>query len=117
MHYRFPTMPTTIEELEQWMQAPKEVEGLEFKAAKSGYSGEKLLDYCVAIGNERGGKLVLGVTDALPRKVCGTLAVADPGGMQEKVFNSLHFDVRIEVLHHPQGRVVICLRWSTQVGE
>ena len=42
MHYRFPTMPTTIEELEQWMQAPKEVEGLEFKAAKSGYSGEKL---------------------------------------------------------------------------
>lgn len=36
--------PTTIEKLEQWMEAPKEVEGLEFKAARSSYDGRKLLD-------------------------------------------------------------------------
>ncbi|MGZ8845319.1 MAG: ATP-binding protein [Pyrinomonadaceae bacterium] len=101
-------MPTTIEELEEWMQVPKETEGLEFKAAKNGYNGEKFLDYCLAIANERGGKLILGVTDKPPRTVCGTPAVNDTGGMQEKVFNTLHFDVRIEVLNHPDGRVVIC---------
>lgn len=90
------------------MQVPKEREDLEFKSAKNGYNGEKFLDYCLAIANERGGKLILGVTDKPPRTVCGTPAVNDPGGMQEKVFNTLHFDVRIEVLDHPNGRVVIC---------
>jgi len=98
------------------MKAPREIEGLEFKAAKSGYSGEKFLDYCIAIANERGGKLVLGVTDKLPRAVCGTPAVGDPGGMQEKIFNTLHFDVRVEVLNHPNGRVVICHIPSRPIG-
>ncbi len=80
----FLSMPTSIEELEQWMKAPKETEGLEFKAARMATAGEKFLEYCIAIGNERGGKLVLGVTDKLPRMVCGTPAVGDPGGMRER---------------------------------
>lgn len=100
-------MPTTIEELEDWMKAAKEAEGLEFKAARQGYDGGSLIDYCVGIGNEGGGKFVLGVTNELPREVCGTPAVNDPGKMQEKIFNTIHFDVRIEVVRHPQGRVVI----------
>ena len=102
-------MPTTtVEELEQWMLVPKETEGLEFKKAKDSYSGDKLLGYCVAIANEGGGKFVLGVTNELPRKVVGTGAVNDTQGMQRKIMDTLRFDVRIEELQHPDGRVVIC---------
>lgn len=81
-------MATTIEELEQWMQAPREVEGLEFKAARSSYDGSKLMDYCVAIANEGGGKFILGVSNTPPRRVVGTQAVNDPPGMQKKFWIS-----------------------------
>ncbi len=100
--------PTTIEDLEQWMKAPKEVEGLEFKAARSSYDSRKLMDYCIAIANEGGGKLVLGVTDKLTRRVVGTPAVNDPAGMQKQILDTLHFDVRVEEVKHPDGRVIVC---------
>lgn len=100
-------MATTIEALQQWMQAPKEIEGLEFKAARPGYPGDKILEYCVAIANEGGGKLILGVTDKPPRKVVGTPAVNNTQGMQRKIFDTLHFDVRVEEVKHPDGRVVV----------
>lgn len=101
-------MATTIEQLEQWMQVPKEIEGLEFKAARSSYDGDKLMDYCVGIANDGGGKLILGITDKPPRRVVGTRAVNDPAGMQKKVLDTINFDVRIEEVIHPDGRVVIC---------
>ncbi|MGH9872956.1 MAG: AlbA family DNA-binding domain-containing protein [Pyrinomonadaceae bacterium] len=109
-------MPTTFEELEQWMQVPKETEGLEFKKAKDNYSGEKLMNYCVAIANERGGKFILGVTDDLPRKVTGTNAVSNCQGMQRKILDTLRFDVRVEELQHPDGRVVIFHIPSRPIG-
>ena len=71
-------MGTTIEELEQWMQAPTESEGLEFKAARSGYDGGKLLDYCVAIANEGRGKFILGVTVTV-EIYTDRLEVSNPG--------------------------------------
>lgn len=101
-------MATTIEQLEEWMQVQRETEVLEFKAAKSGYNGEKLMNYCVAIANEGGGKLILGVSDKAPRKVGGTQAVNDPAGMQKKILDTLRMDVRIEEVKHPDGRVVVC---------
>src|SRR6266849_1039050 len=100
-------MPTTIAELEQWMQAPKEIEGLEFKTAKDSYSGDKIMEYCVAIANERGGKFILVVTNNLPRSVVGTRAVNDVQGMKRKILDTLHFDVRVEEVAHPDGRVVV----------
>lgn len=103
-----PLVTTTLEQLAEWMNAPKEIEGLEFKAARSSYSGDKLLDYCVAIANEGGGKLILGVTDKPPRNVCGTRAVNDTAGMQKKVLDTLNFHVKIEEIQHPNGRVVVC---------
>src|SRR4030095_9915072 len=109
-------MNTTIEELEQWIRAPKESEGLEFKAARSGFHGPKLLDYCVAIANEGGGKLILGVTDKRPRTVVGTNAVNDTQGMQKKILDTLNFDVRVEEVIHPDGRVVICHIPSRPIG-
>ena len=61
----------TLENLEKWLSAPAETEQLEFKEAKQQYETTKLLRYCVAIANEGGGYLVLGVTNKPPRNaVC-----------------------------------------------
>ena len=100
--------PTTAEQLEEWMRTPKEDERLEFKAARSQFNGERLMDYCVGIGNDGGGKLILGVTNDLPREVVGTSAIGDPQEMQKKILDKLHFEVKIEEVKHPKGRVVIC---------
>ena len=109
-------MGTTLKELEQWMQAPRETEVLEFKAARISYNGEKLIDYCVAIANEGGGKLILGITDSLPRKVVGTSAINNPAGMQKKILDTINFDVRIEEIDHPDGRVAVCHIPTRSIG-
>ncbi|MGH9930562.1 MAG: ATP-binding protein [Pyrinomonadaceae bacterium] len=102
-------MTTTIEELESLMDVPAEHENLEFKAATAsgGIHSDRILKYCVAISNEGGGKLILGVSNERPRKVVGTQAASDPAGMQKKILDTLHFLVRVEELQHPDGRVVI----------
>jgi len=60
--------PTSIQQLEQWITVPTEYEGLEFKAARSQFSGERVMDYCVGIGNDGGGRLIWGVTNNPPRQ-------------------------------------------------
>ncbi|MCP4662050.1 MAG: ATP-binding protein, partial [bacterium] len=69
-------MKLTAEQLEAWLQAP-ENEHLEFKGAKSRFDFEMLVRYCAALANERGGRLVLGVTDKRPRRVVGSRAFPD----------------------------------------
>lgn len=101
-------MATTLEELIALIAKPREVEGLEFKEAKAQYDSTKLLRYCVAIANEKGGQLILGVTNDPPRKVVGTRAVNDPPGMEKQILDKLGFRVSIEEIDHPDGRVVIC---------
>lgn len=44
-----------LDTLNRWLTIPKETENLEFKEAKQQYDKTKLLEYCVAIANERGG--------------------------------------------------------------
>ena len=41
-----------------------ENERCEFKEAKLTFNQDRLIDYCVALANELGGRLILGVTDA-----------------------------------------------------
>jgi ATP-dependent DNA helicase RecG len=47
---------------------------LEFKAAQNRYDFEELVRYCVALANEGGGRMILGVSDQKPRCVVGTSA-------------------------------------------
>jgi ATP-dependent DNA helicase RecG len=98
---------TTIEQIEQWMATPHEYENLEFKEAGRQYDNTKLFKYCVALANEGGGKFILGVSDAFPRKVCGSSAFREPAGMQTKILDTLGFRVSIEEVNHPDGRIVI----------
>lgn len=100
-------MTTTLKELQQWMSVPLETEHLEFKEAKNQYDTTKLMRYCVALANEGGGKFVLGITDKPPRKVVGSSAFQNTADIASKLFDKLRFRVDVEVLMHPDGRVVI----------
>ncbi|MBF6594437.1 MAG: ATP-binding protein [Thermaceae bacterium] len=66
-------MSAALEQLETWMQS-RENERLEFKEAKNNFHFEKLVKYCCALANERGGKIILGVGNKMPRQVVGTSA-------------------------------------------
>ena len=100
-------MPTSIEQIDNLILAPRESPGLEFKLATSKYSLENLYSYCVAITNEGGGKLLLGISDALPRQVRGTLAFENPAKVVEKILDKLGFRVTAEEVAHPGGRVLV----------
>jgi len=83
----------TLATLQQWLTTPAESEHLEFKEAKQQYDTTKLLRYCVALANEGGGHLVLGVSDKLPRQVVGSLAFiapADLNDIKSRIFDKLH---------------------------
>ncbi|MCU0858727.1 MAG: putative DNA binding domain-containing protein, partial [Pontiellaceae bacterium] len=67
----------------------------------------KLYHYCVAIANEGGGQLILGVADKPPRPVVGTAAFNDPIEMASKLFAAVGFRVDIEEVAHPDGRVLV----------
>lgn len=67
-------MATTPEQQNNLLAIRSENQRLEFKEEKVQFDNKKLYKYCVAIANEGGGKLILGVSDQLPRKVIGTKA-------------------------------------------
>lgn len=100
-------MATTIQQIDTWRAARSEHQRLEFKEAKAQFDNHKLYRYCVALANEGGGHLLLGIRDAPPRAVVGTAAFNDPVAMAAKLFNTLGFRVEIEEVPHPDGRVLV----------
>jgi predicted HTH transcriptional regulator len=100
-------MATTPEQIDAWLHSPKEHRGLEFKEAKTQFDNHKLYEYCVALANEGGGLLLLGVSDQLPRAVVSTQAFRDPIAMEQKLLDTLGFRVEIEEVAHPGGRVLV----------
>lgn len=100
-------MATTPEQVDAWRMSRVEDEHIEFKEAKTQYDNRKLYEYCVAIANEGGGRLVFGVADKPPRPVVGTQAFANPVAMAEKLYQAVGFRVDIESVHHPHGRVLV----------
>ena len=100
-------MTTTPEQIDLWRQSPSEHQRLEFKEAKSQFDNRKLYEYCVALANEGGGRLLLGIADKPPRPVVGTQAFTDPVAMAEKLFQAVGFRVDIEAVAHPDGCVLV----------
>lgn len=105
----------SLEQLERWMRG-EEDEHLEFKEAKTQVDGETLTDYCVALANEGGGVLVLGVTNKKPRRVVGSQAIGTPAKTKHSIYTVLMMRVEIDVLQHPDGRVVVIGIPSRPVG-
>jgi ATP-dependent DNA helicase RecG len=98
---------TTPDQIDLWRLSPSEHQRLEFKEARTQFDNDKLHKYCVAIANEGGGTLLLGIADKPPRPVVGTAAFRDPVVMAQKLFEALGFRVDIEEVAHPDGRVLV----------
>lgn len=98
---------TTSEQLDIWRQVPTEHETLEFKAARNQYSSERLYEYCIAIANEGGGHLILGVADEPPRSIVGTNAFQNVTETAEKIYEKVNFRVSIDEIQHTDGRVLV----------
>lgn len=100
-------MKTSLDQLKSYIEVPEGPQ-FEFKEASQNYHFEKLVDYCVALANEGGGKMILGVTDRRPRRVVGTAAFAEPGRTEGGLFERLRHRVPVEELYTSDGlRVVI----------
>lgn len=108
-------MSVSVEQLEDWMRGVED-EHLEFKEARNQYSTKKLIGYCSALANERGGNMILGVTDRKPRRVVGTNAFADLNGIKAKLVEKLRLRVEATVLAHPDGRVLVFEVPSRPIG-
>ena len=105
----------TLDEFARWLAAP-EGEHLEFKEAKRRYDFDVLVKYCCALANERGGHMVLGVSDKRPRQVVGSHAFENVERTSAGLAARLHLRVDAEVLKHPGGRVLIFHVPSRPVG-
>jgi ATP-dependent DNA helicase RecG len=97
---------TTSEQFEDWIAEPEGLR-LEFKSATGGFHFDTLTNYCVAIANEGGGKIILGVTDRRPRQVVGTAAFAEPGRTEAGLYERLHHRILVEEYHYKGHRVLI----------
>jgi ATP-dependent DNA helicase RecG len=97
---------STPEQIAGWLGEP-EGERLEFKEARNNFHFETLVEYCVALANEGGGKILLGVTDARPRRVIGTNAFAEPGRTEAGLYDRLRHRILIEEARHDGQRLLI----------
>lgn len=99
-------MAVSLNELDSLLSEP-EAERLEFKSAHNSYPFDRMVEYCAAIANEGGGKVVLGVTDKRPREVVGTAAFLEPGRTVAGLMEKLRIRVSVSELHHASGRVLV----------
>lgn len=109
-------MTTTLDQLKVWMEVAYENEQIEFKEAREQFDHDKLVKYCVALANEGGGKLILGVTNRRPRNVVGTKSFQNPKKIEIALYDTLKIHIESEELIHPDGRVVIFHIPSRPVG-
>lgn len=99
-------MTTTAAEFQSYLDAPEGGQ-LEFKSATGSFHFEELVKYSVALANEGGGKIILGVTDRRPRTVVGTKAFTEPGRTAAGLFDRLHRRIPVEEYSHAGTRVLI----------
>ncbi|WP_153558878.1 ATP-binding protein [Roseimaritima sediminicola] len=106
---------TDIATIDKWI-TDAEGENLEFKSARTRYGLDELTEYCVALANEGGGKIILGVTDRRPRCVVGSQAFPHPEETRSQLNQRLHLGITFDVVQHPGGRVLVFHIPSRPVG-
>lgn len=108
-------MTTTPDQIDLWRKSPSEHQRLEFKEAKNQFDSRKLHEYCVALANEGGGRLLLGIADKPPRQIVGTQAFPDPVSVRSRGRNR---PLAVRAFDRP-GRRVICRTppWWLAAGE
>ena len=68
-----------------------------------GLTVSSLCEYCVALANEGGGKIILGVTDRRPRRIVGTAAYAEPGRTEAGLHERLAHRIPVEGVNSDAG--------------
>lgn len=109
-------MTTTPEQFQIYLNAPEGTR-LEFKSAARGFQFDELVKYCVALANEGGGTILLGITDRRPRQVVGTQAFAESGRTEAGLFERLRRRIPVEEYRHEGKRVLIVHVPSRNPGE
>ena len=111
-------MTVTARQIDEWLRA-KEDEHLEFKEAKNNFHFESLVKYCAALANEGGGSIVLGVTDAHPRKVVGSQAFTNlertKAGLIDRIARGKL--ILSHKLHQPAGKPSVQTQKRDQTRE
>ena len=110
---------STIDELQRLSEREDHVE---FKKAEHNYpfaGGQKsdprdrrhcVLGYVVALANEKGGRLVLGMADAYPHEVVGSdFAENATGNLEDEIYKRLYIRVRTEELYDEKKRRVLVI--------
>ena len=105
----------TVELLQRLRESEDHVE---FKAARHNYPfaggnhkdirdrRKCVLGYVVALANERGGLLVLGMEDAIPHEVCGTdFAAGKTGDLEDEIYERLGIRINTKEIQDNYGRV------------
>lgn len=97
---------TSQAQIAQWILEPEGAQ-LEFKTGATNYQFDKLAEYCVALANEGGGKIILGVTDKRPRSIIGTNAFGEPGRIEAGLHTRLGHNIPIEETSYQGKRLLI----------
>ena len=118
---------STITELQNLREKEDHVE---FKEAKHNYpfaGGDRkepkdrrhcVLGYIVALANEKGGKLILGMADKYPHRVVGSdFAVGQVLNLENEIYERLHIRVHNEELYGDGKRVLVINVPSRPIGK
>lgn len=105
--------------LSEMMALPVETEWIEFKEAKANFDFDKLGRYFSALSNEANlqdqsaGWLIFGITDKLPRQICGTGYRNEPPGLDRlkgEIARQTNHQTTFTAIHKlsdDQGRVLL----------
>ena len=120
------TEQITIDKLRHMKESEDHVE---FKSARHNYpyNGGKhtdprdrrhcVLGYIVALANERGGLMVLGMQDKMPHDVCGSdFAQGNVGQLEDAIYETLRIRVKVEELYEDEKRVLVIEVPSRPIG-
>jgi ATP-dependent DNA helicase RecG len=105
----------TYETIENLINAP-EGEHYEFKEAKNRFGFHEALEYCCALANCGGGKLVLGITDKRPRKVVGSTAFEQPEETRRILIEKLRVRIDFILYDYKDKRVLVFEVASRPIG-
>lgn len=87
--------------------ALKENEHCEFKEAKDQFDSTKLTQYCAALANEGGGRLILGVSDKYPRTIVGTSAFPNISKITNQLLDRLRLRIEVDEIQYNDDRIVV----------
>lgn len=94
------------EQLEEWINS-QEGEHFEFKEAKDNFKLEILAQYCCALANEGGGKIIFGVTDKRPRQVVGTKVFSQTEVIRRSLMDRIPLRIEVIEIHYDGKRVLV----------